>query len=233
LILTARRRERLESFKREFEASYRIQVDVVPADLATTDAAANLYQIIQQKNCRVEVLINNAGFGIHGDFLQSNPKRLQEMITLNVLSLTMLTRLLSEPMKKRGSGYILLVGSMASVAPLPYYAAYAASKAYVAFLGEALYAELKPYGIHVTTLHPGPTQTEFFQVAQYKRDRVSDLVNMDAQTVARIGLDALFKKQITVTPGASNKVIGMLMKTTPRSWTRRLVAAWWGRRHRS
>lgn len=216
LILTARRTAALEKLRDELETKG-VAVDVIPCDLGTPDGPQKLFDAVRQKGRLVSVLVNNAGFGLYGEFLDVALDKTEAMIQLNVASLTTLSYLFGGPMREGKHGFILNVSSIGAFQPSPYYAVYAATKSYVLSFGEALHYELKKDGVHVTTLCPGVTVTEFHKVAAQEMNKTMEMVSMTAASVAEIGLKALFKNRSSVTAGALNKINGGLIKLTPRS----------------
>lgn len=215
LIISARRRDRLEALKSEIQNACGVQVHVIVQDLAQSGSAQALFDAVQEQGWTVSVLVNNAGFGMYGFLAEQDLKRLHEMVTLNVTNLTLLTRLFGAKMAQRKFGYILNVSSVASFQPCPCFAAYAATKSYVSSLGEALYQEFKPCGVVVCTLYPGMTQTEFMQVMGYGPKGVARVRAMTAGQVAKKGLNALFRKKSSVTAGVMNKSLRVLMRFLP------------------
>jgi short-subunit dehydrogenase len=167
---------------------------------------------------RIDVLINNAGLGGIGRFDRVDPARVGEMLQVNIVALTELTRLLLPGMIARGHGRIMLVGSVAGFQPGPGMAVYFASKAYVLSLGEALAHELRGSGVTVTTLCPGATATEFFAVAGARRAVIARRLRrmMPADRVARIGYQALMAGRRVVIAGAPNRLAAFAGRYAPR-----------------
>ena len=163
VVVTARRRDRLESLAKELEASFRVRALVVEADLAARDGAASLVAALDANGVEADVLVNNAGFGLHGLAVDMPLDRQIGMIDLNVTSLTHLAIALGAKMAARGRGAILNVASVAAFQPDPYFAVYGATKAYVVSFSQALAWELAPKGVHVVAHCPGATRTEFFE----------------------------------------------------------------------
>ena len=214
LIITARRVERLEKVKKNIENKFSVDVVIVPTDLATREGVEAL--INQTKDFEVDVLINNAGFGVYGDYLNSNWDDLNKMIQVDITALSYLTHAFGKRMKELGRGNILLVGSVAAFQATPTYAAYAASKSYVLSLGEALNIELNKYGVNVTVLNPGMTATEFFEVSGQKATLYQRLFMMKSYPVALTGIKAMFKKRSYVVAGLVNKLTVFLGRFYPR-----------------
>lgn len=221
LILTARRVDRLEALRNELQAEHKVAVEIIACDLSAERAAQNLYESVKSKNRAVSILINNAGFGMLGDFAAMDPVKLEEMIRLNITSLTLLTRLFVADMQAKNHGYILQVSSIGGFQPSPYFAAYSATKAYVLSFGEALAGELRGSGVSVTTLYPGNTATEFADVARAKLQSWMEKSAMPARKVATIGIEALFARRVCVTAGLPNKLNALFIKLIPRR-----LAAW-------
>jgi short-subunit dehydrogenase len=220
LILTARRKERLESSAQELRQDYGVAVAVYRTDLSQKDAAQKLYNQIQQDGLQVDILINNAGFGIFGLFAETSWTETERLLDVDIKVLTQLTRIVLPDMVERGNGHILLVSSIAGYQPTPTYAAYGAAKAYVLHFGEALRYELqkKKNDIHVTVLSPGVTETEFLQVAGQKKTLYQKLVIMQAREVVRSGLKALKRNKPSVIPGLINAFLTWSIRFAPRRW---------------
>ena len=220
LVLVARRTERLQALAAELG-----NARAVSLDLAEPGAAATLLADIVAAGEQVELLVNNAGFGLRGRFAELDPARQRQMIDLNVASLTELCRLFAPGMIERRSGAILNVASTAAFQPGPGMAVYFATKAYVLSFSEALHEELKPHGIRVTALCPGPTRTEFGAVAGFGDDGSFDRFSVDAASVVRAGLEALDKNRAVVVPGWLNKAGASATRFAPRPLVRKIAGA--------
>lgn len=216
LILVARREERLQKLAEELRLSNSIQVTIIAMDLSAANAPTTLYQATREKGLTVDVLINNAGVGKHGDFLETSLADHHQTINLNVIALNDLTYLYGQDMAERGAGQILLVASLASFLPIPRFATYAASKAYVLALGESLAKELQSAGVSVTTLCPGGTSTEFMDLSGQQIDGLRKLAMMSSEEVAQAGLKAMKKKQPVVVPGLLYKFSVAGLRFFPR-----------------
>jgi short-subunit dehydrogenase len=219
LVLVARRKDRLDALAAELGSCH-----VIAADLAQPGAPAKLLADVAGLGLEVETLINNAGFGAAGSFVEAPPERLLEMIDLNVRSLTELCRLALPLMLERRRGFILNVASTAAFQAGPYSAVYYATKAFVLSLSEALYEESKGRGVHVTALCPGPTATEFFEVAGSPNGRLAKMAT-DPKAVVAAGLAGLARNKPIVVPGLMNKVTSQAGRVLPRAALRRAVAA--------
>ncbi len=195
LVLVARREDRLLELAAALEAEHGVRVDVIAADLTKRAAARKLYDRIGELGIKVDVLINNAGFGAHGRFDESDLATQQRMMQLNMVVLTELTHLLLQDMVARGSGRVLNVGSVAGFLPGPLQAVYFASKAYVNSFSQALATELAGTGVTVTVLCPGPVETEFQSVSGMDGVRGFDFA-ASAESVARCGYRAMEKGEL-------------------------------------
>jgi hypothetical protein len=219
LVLVARRKDRLEALAAELGSAR-----AIAADLAEPGAPERLLARVAELGLEVDTLINNAGFGAAGAFVEAPPERLLEMIDLNVRSLTELCRLALPPMLERHRGFILNVASTAAFQAGPYSAVYYATKAYVLSLSEALHEEAKGRGVHVSALCPGPTATEFFEVAGSPNGRLAKMAT-DPVAVVRAGLDGLARNKAIVVPGLMNKMTSQAGRILPRKVLRKAVAA--------
>lgn len=220
VALVARRADRLEALKAELGGE---GVHLFPADLAAPGAAARLLDRVDAAGLTVEVLINNAGFGLAGRFDTLPVGRQAEMIDLNVRVLTELTGRVLPAMRQRGRGGILNVASTAAFQPGPNMAVYYATKAFVLSFTEALHEELRTSGIRVTALCPGPVATEFFDVAEVKGGPLRRLA-ADAPSVVRAGLIALERNQAIAVPGLANRIGAQSHRFLPRAAIRRIIA---------
>lgn len=165
LILVARSAGKLSDLALELHAAHGIRAETIPTDLSVPAAADTVVAAVDELGMTVDLLINNAGFGTHGDLLDADPIRIREEVALNVGTLTDLTTVFFQRMCAQGSGGIVNVGSIASFQPVPHMAVYAATKAYVLNLSEALWWEGKRHGVRVLALCPGATDTGFFDVS--------------------------------------------------------------------
>ena len=220
LVLVARRKERLEELARELGNARAVAID-----LSKKDAAAKLIADVEAAGEQVEMLINNAGFGLIGRFAELDAKRLRQMIDLNVGALTELCRAVAPQMIAARSGAILNVASTAAFQPGPKMAVYFATKAYVLSFTEALHEELKPHGIRVSCLCPGPTRTEFGEVAGFGGSGMFDRVAMDSPEVVEAGLAGLDKNHAVTVPGWANKVTAASTRFAPRPLVRKIAGA--------
>lgn len=216
LIIVARRLDRLISLQEELQNQYGIKVLVYQVDLSDPHQTQAFMDQVPQ-DIFVHRLINNAGFGSHGAFEESSHETLNSMIEVNISALNQLTHHFIPRMKENKEGEILNVASMAAYTPGPFMAEYYATKAYVLSLSMALHEELKPYGIKVSTVCPGPTKTEFGMAAHYAHhDGIESTFSMNSLPVVEMSIKALERNKSVAIPGFSNKVLHLLMKLLPR-----------------
>jgi uncharacterized protein len=207
LIIVARTEEDLQQRTREFSEQYGIQVVPIAKDLFEPEAPFELYEEVKSKGLLVDVLVNDAGQGQYGLFVESDIRRQLDIIQLNVSSLTVLTHLFLKDMVARNEGKILQLASIASELPGPWQAVYHATKAYVLSFTEALIRELKDSAVSVTALQPGATQTDFFNKADMLESKILDTKLSDPAKVARDGYEALMKGDDKVVSGFKNKAM--------------------------
>ena len=217
VALNARRLDRLETLAAELEREYGVSTLVVASDLGEPAAASRLYGELTSKGIALEVLVNNAGFGLWGKFAETPWDRELVMIELNVRALVELTKRFLPGMVARHRGRVLNVASTAAFQPGPLMAVYFATKAFVLSFSEAVNEELRGTGVNVTTLCPGPTQSEFFEKADAQDKQVGKGKLPDARQVAALGIDALFAGKRTVVHGFSNRMLAFLGRFAPRS----------------
>lgn len=224
LVVVARSGEALLRLAEELGSKHGARVTVVSKDLSTPQASEEIYRQLTEQAIPIDVLVNNAGFGTYGFFFETDPVGLQEMMQLNMVALTLLTRLFLKDMITRRSGKILNVASTAAFQPGPLMAVYYATKAYVLSFSEALANELRGTGVSVTVLCPGPTRTGFQKRASMEESNLADggtLPVQDSETVARAGYDALTKGKTLVITGWMNRLLAFSVRLGPR----RLVTA--------
>lgn len=217
LILVARREDRLQELAKTLKKKYGADVRVIAADLAAMGAAQQLVDSIHSQGLLIDTLINNAGFGENGLFADSDPARNSQMLHLNIIALTELTRLALPDMQARQHGRILNVASIVAYQPCPRFAIYAASKAYVLSFSEALHVEVADQGIKVTALCPGSTATEFHDVAQNEHARVNQVPKDSAADVALAAYKALNRGERSLVTGWINKPVPLMVRITPKS----------------
>ena len=218
--MVARRKERLDELASELGNARGVAID-----LSKPGASAELIGDVEAAGEQVELLVNNAGFGLIGRFAELDAVRERQMIDLNVGTLTDLCRAVAPQMIARKSGSILNVASTAAFQPGPKMAVYFATKAFVLSLSEALHEELKPHGIKVSCLCPGPTRTEFGEVAGFGGNGLFDHVAMNADEVVRAGLKGLDKNRAVVVTGWMNKIVAASTRLAPRPVVRKIAGS--------
>jgi short-subunit dehydrogenase len=224
LVLVARSEATLLQQAEEFKRKFGVTVKVIAKDLTHPEAAQELFEELQAASIKVDILVNNAGFAAYGFFSEIELSTELEMMQLNMVTLTTLTKLFLPAMLKQCDGKILNMASTAAFQPGPLMAVYYATKAYVLSLSEALANELENKGVTVTALCPGPTQSGFQQRAAMEDSKlVKGKKIMDSATVAKIGYEALLKGQPVVVPGLMNLAIAQLARFVPRKMVTKLV----------
>jgi uncharacterized protein len=208
LVLVARSADLLEIVKKEIQSIHKIKIETLALDLSANDSASKLLAFCEAKKLDVSILVNNAGYGLSGKIDKHLAEDNSNMIQLNVLSLTQITQAFLPILEKNAPSYILNVASTAAYQAIPGLAIYSATKSFVLSFSRALYHELKHRNIFVTALSPGPTATDFADRAQVgeKGLKAAEKVNMTAEEVAQIGLNALFAKNPEVVTGILNKI---------------------------
>lgn len=216
LVITARSQPALDQVARELSSTYRAVVHAVSADLASPRGAHDLVQEIASAGVTVDVLVNNAGFGLFGLFAGTPLESEQRMIDLNISALVTLTKLFLPGMLDRRRGRVLNVASTAAFLPGPNMAVYYATKAFVLSFSEAIGDELRDTGVTVTALCPGPTETAFQRVAGMQKSRLFQGAIMSAADVAEAGYRGMLAGQAVVIPGATNRLVPVLLRLLPR-----------------
>jgi len=216
LVLVARRLDRLEALAERLRGQYGIDVVAEQVDLSDIAAVTQLHRRLSERGIAIDILINNAGHGLQGPFVDSQLDAALAMVQLDVSSLTAVTHVFAQDMRARGRGKILLVASLLAYQGVQNFAVYAAAKAYVLRLGEALHRELKRDGVTVTTLCPGVSDTGFASAAQMKLTPMLKGLMMRPAPVVRAGIRALQAGRMSVVPGGANKALVILTWATPR-----------------
>ena len=216
LLLVARSAEALERVAAQLSTTYAVSCDAFPADLARRDERERL-AVRLSAGAPVDVLINNAGIGVHGYFHETDIERELQLVDLNVAALTHVTKMVLPAMLARRSGRIMHVGSVASFVPGPLMAVYYASKAYALSFSEGLSEELAGTGVTATALCPGPTTTNFQTSAGLHASAPpGGSAPMTSMAVAEIGYRAMLAGRRAVVPGARNKIIVLASRLLPR-----------------
>ena len=221
LVLTARRKERLEELARTLSANHNVKTEVFAADLADPSAPEKIFAFTKEKRIEIDLLINNAGFGHYGEFPSVEKQRLLNMVQVNCNAVVHLTRLYLPEMVARRRGDILILASTASFQAVPYISTYAATKAFDLLFAEGLAEEMKPYGIRVCALCPGSTESEFHEVAGQQKFRKKAET---AEKVARTGLQALAAGKSYVISGLGNYLGTHGERLVPRRFVTKIAA---------
>lgn len=218
LVLVARRKEKLEALANELSEKYKVKTYIFPFDLSQPGAADAVLEYVKGQGITIDTLVNNAGFGDFGPFLETNWEKENQMMQLNMVALTHLTKVFAKEMvEKNIKGAILNVASTAAFQPGPLWAVYFATKAYVLSFTEAIAFEFRNQGIKVTALCPGPTESEFGAVANVVSSDLFDSKIPDSRQVAKFGFKQLMKNKTVAVHGFKNRFLALfLLRFTPR-----------------
>jgi uncharacterized protein len=216
LVIIARNRKKLQQVEEELEEEYNVAVKPIMADLSHHAAPLHIHHVLEKSQIAVNVLVNNAGFGVYGEFWKTDAMKELNMMHVNMVALTHLTKLILPSMVERGDGKILNVASTAAFQPGPLMAVYYASKAYVLSFSQAIANELEGKGVTVTALCPGPTKTGFYSRAELTGLDFVEKNRASAQGVARAGFTGLMQGRDVVIPGFKNTVLSILSRVLPR-----------------
>lgn len=222
LVLTARRRERLDHLAAEITSRNPVKVENLVADLNQPDAPQAIFDFTRRKNLEIELLVNNAGFGLHGEFHRGPYPRFAEMVQVNITAVVHLTHLFLSQMIARRHGDVLVVSSTAAFQAVPYLATYSATKSFELFWAEALAEELQEYSVRICALCPGSTTTEFQEIAGSPKHALR--VPETAEKVARVGLEAMAAGKRVAISGARNWVGVQAQRALPRATIAKLAA---------
>jgi len=226
LILVARSADRLNTLAQELSTKYGIQTWVMTKNLFDRDAPNQLYAELKEKNIPVHILVNNAGFGTYGQFSEIELEQDLNLVQLNVVVVTHMTKLFMRDMLARNEGRILNVASMAAFLPGPYMATYFASKAYVYSLTDALAEELRGTNVSIMALCPGVAATNFQQTASNEKALIGGKIDafvMSASSVVDTAYSDFMQGKKLSIPGVTNKLMHALLRFIPRSWMNRAV----------
>jgi short-subunit dehydrogenase len=232
LILVARNQPKLETLAAKLHLEYGVDVSVRPCDLSSSSNVKGLCDALLKDEIQVDVLVNNAGTVEHGSFVQIQPSEHEQIVQLNVCAITSLLAYLLPPMVARGKGRVLNIASLGAFQPLPSVATYAATKAFVLSLSEALAEEVRGTGVTVTAVCPGLTATNMVAGAQKKSPalrRIPRFVFADAPTVAQKAFNACHSGDALLVPGFKNNLVSVLSRATPK-WLVRIITGIVGRR---
>ena len=223
LVLVARSQAAMNALAEEMRRKNNIETIVLPADLSLANAPRQVFEKLAAQKITVDVLVNNAGFGLHGGFAELPLERQMEIIKVNIMALVELTGLFLPGMIQRKTGGILNVGSVAGFVPGPYMAIYYATKAFVQSFSEALAEEVSGTGVTVNILCPGPTTTNFGNVARGDKTRFVQSKAMSAEAVAQYGYFAFRNKKVIAIPGLKNQTLVFATRVMPRGAARKLI----------
>jgi len=218
LVLVARSQEKLNQLAKQLQEQYKIQVEVIVKDLTEPNAAAAVFDITKTKGLTIDLLINNAGFGVYGDFAEGDGERQVKIVQLNILALVDLTHKFLPLMRQRRSGSIINVSSITAFQPIPYLSVYAASKAFIVSFSEALWAENRDYGVRVLVTCPGPIETNFFTEANFPPGLAGNTNKMySSEKMVRESLQALENGYPTIiTSDPTTQIRSKLSRIVPR-----------------
>lgn len=226
LILVGRNKENLQKAKTELLNTSGLRSDaqivLLNCDLFQVNSGLEIFQKCKYMSLDVEVLINNAGSGIFGEHTTLDEAKIVDMLNLNITTPTLLCKYFGEQMKNKKSGYILNVASLAAYQPVPYIASYAAAKSYILNFSESIAKEFEDYGVVVTCLSPGHTDTNFFQnagIGDHKDGFYGLNTRISPKKVAKVGLDGLFSKRLSVIPGFKNNILANINRFSTRKMT--------------
>jgi uncharacterized protein len=222
-ILVARSHDKLKELAARLEGEHRVKTLVLSKDLAKPSAVDEIYEEVSSASMEVDVLVNNAGFPVFGLFSETDLEVELEMLQVNVVALTALTKLFLRGMVARRHGRVMNLASTAAFEPGPLMAVYYASKAYVLSFSEALANEVRGTGVTVTALCPGPTRTGFQKRGVMEDSRLVQGQIADARSVALAGYRGLMAGKTIVIPGFTNKLVPWIARTSPRNVLTRVV----------
>jgi short-subunit dehydrogenase len=223
LVLTARREERLNEVAEQLRSQHNVEVQVLPADLSDPASPSAILDGVNRRGLTIDVVVNNAGFGLNGPFHLLPIQRQMDVVQVNLVALTHLARLFLPGMVERGRGGILNVASTAAFQPGPNMAVYFATKAYVLSLTEALAEELRGTGVTASCLAPGPTATEFESQAKMEGVLLFKLGSMTASNVAKAGYRGFRRGKVIVVPRITNRLATFAVRFAPRSLVRKVA----------
>lgn len=219
LVLVARREAPLQQLQKAIQSQFRVEVDYLLFDLSEPHAATDLYQLVKEKGYSITGLINNAGFGEYGNFVEMPLKRDEEMIAVNITALVGLTKLFAADMVKAGKGRIMNIASLLSFLPFPYYSLYSATKTFVLAFTETVAAELEGTGVNLTALCPGTVETPFHTNQMRETQAMKTNKPMPAQLVAQAGVELFLN-------GRGKRIVGFrnwFLSNLPRVVTDRMM----------
>jgi uncharacterized protein len=215
LVLLARREDLLRQHADAIAARHGVRATIVAMDLAERDAPQRLYDQLKGDGTKVDVLVNNAGYGLYGAFTEIAWERERNMLELDIITLVHMSKLFVQDMVARDFGFLLQVASIGAYQPSPLYASYSAAKSFVLNFGVALNHELRRTKVRSTVISPGITATEFLKVSGQAPSLYQRIMMMQSADVARIGIEAMLKGRSSVVPGIGNKLGVFLPRLLP------------------
>ena len=234
LILIARSQDKLMELKTEILKKHNMSVHIFAKDLAAENATSEIFNELESESVKIDYLINNAGFGHYGEFVNNHWEKEKQMIELNITALTHLTKLFLPGMIERGYGRIMNVASVAGFFPGPLMAVYYATKAFVLSFSEALNSELDKTGVSVTALCPGPTLSGFQEAASVKGVKLFEHKGLPTSAqVAEYGYKAMIKGKTVAIHGIQNLLMVTSVRFVPRNMVSRIVKMVQGRKKQS
>lgn len=224
LVIVARNADRLDQAAGAIEGKFGVKVTAIPQDLSVDEASQRLYDTVVSEGIQIDFLVNNAGFGLAGEFADTDLNRELDMIQLNVAAVVHMTKLFMPAMIRRKKGRIMNVASTAAFQPGPLMSVYYASKAFVLSFSEAIAEELHDSGVTMTCLCPGPTETEFAEIAGTGNTRLFTHMSVkSSEDVARFGYKAMMRGERVAIPGMGNKLFVQAERAAPRRLVTRIV----------
>ncbi|HEV2863363.1 MAG TPA: SDR family oxidoreductase [Pyrinomonadaceae bacterium] len=233
LVLVARSEDKLRGLADELSGKHGVGVRVLPSDLSRPEAPREIFRQLSDESVVVDALVNNAGFGTYGLFAETDAQKELDLLQVNVVALTHLTKLFLPGMIARGRGYVMQVASTAGFQPGPLMAVYYASKAYVLSLSEALANECEGTGVRISALCPGPTETGFVAAAGMQESKLFERGSMTAREVAAEGYRGLLAGKPLVIPGFRNNLVARAIGLFPRRLVTKAVRGIQERRNNS
>jgi len=230
LILVARSEKLLTELAEELQKKYRVEVSVLPLDLTGENAVESILDFIRKKNLAVSVLVNNAGYGLWGNFSDVNENEISAMMRINMFTPVRLTHAMLPVLRKEKQSYILNIASTSAYQALPTMAVYAASKSFMLLFSRALRFELNGSNVSVTCLSPGPTETNFMNQAKMLHPDIikrAAKFNMKPEIVGKFAVNGMFRKKNEIIPGWINRVSVMLTYFAPKKLTEKIAAGFY------
>ena len=228
LLLVSNQEERLKELERDLTTEFGVETRSLFIDLSRLEAAQELYDYCLQANIEVEVLVNNAGFFFFNQIVDSDLKKAETMMRLHVITPSLLTTLFGAEMKKKKCGFILFTSSISAFKHFPGIGYYGSTKSYLKSFSRSLHTEMRPHGVHVTSVLPGATATDLYDPNMINVELGKKLgIMMGSNKVARQAVNALFRNQAEIVPGFSTKLMLFFARLTPY-WLIGIIAKYSG-----